>query len=241
MKNKKWRWVVFCLVILNVDALWISAWADSYTGEIYQRGSAQQKTLYRLKREEKKTKDGLSVQSLFSDPSDKPAVAESTTIENGQIKEYRQIQHQIGAEGVLTVEGNRIKFRYTRDGKTKSDEESLTDNFIIAPTTVEFIAKHWKQILNGETVDSRFAVLDRVETVGFKFFKVGETQLENQEVVIVKMKPTSFIIAAIVDPILFYLSKSNQRLLKLDGRVPPKQFVDGKWKDLDAEIIYRYK
>jgi hypothetical protein len=54
------------------------------------------------------------------------------------------------------------------------------------------------------------------------------------------MKPTSFIIAGIVDPLIFSIERDTVKLLELKGRTLPKKKVGNKWKDLDAEIVYSY-
>lgn len=54
------------------------------------------------------------------------------------------------------------------------------------------------------------------------------------------MKPTSFIIAALVDPLVFTFEKKTARLLEMKGRTLPKLRKGEKWKDLDAFITYDY-
>jgi hypothetical protein len=51
------------------------------------------------------------------------------------------------------------------------------------------------------------------------------------------MKPSSFVIAAIVDPIFFHFDKETKKLILVNGRVVPKQKVDGQWKDLDGLLV----
>ena len=53
-----------------------------------------------------------------------------------------------------------------------------------------------------------------------------------------KMKPSSFIIAALVDPVLITLSKDGKDLLEIVGRVTPKRLVGGEYEPLDAEAVF---
>ena len=57
--------------------------------------------------------------------------------------------------------------------------------------------------------------------------------------VIIKMEPTSLIIARLVDPVFFTLEKNDQhRVLRYTGRVTPKTKVGNKWDDLDATVVF---
>ena len=74
--------------------------------------------------------------------------------------------------------------------------------------------------------------------MGFKLFQEKAFEKDGKPVVEFIMKPTSIIIAAIVDPIHFIFSKENRDIVEIDGRTLPKKEVDGKLKDSDPEIVY---
>ncbi|MBK7893084.1 MAG: hypothetical protein IPJ84_20180 [Bdellovibrionales bacterium] len=98
----------------------------------------------------------------------------------------------------------------------------------------------WDKILKGETVKARFAVMDRQETVGFEYFKVAEKDVVGRPAIVVKMKPSSFIIAALVDPLLFTFSKDDTTLLELEGRTIVKVKKGEKFADFDGYTTYSY-
>ena len=57
--------------------------------------------------------------------------------------------------------------------------------------------------------------------------------------VIIKMEPTSLIIARLVDPVFFTLEKNGQhQVRRYTGRVTPKTKVGNKWDDLDATVVF---
>ncbi|MGK5083533.1 hypothetical protein WDW37_09530 [Bdellovibrionota bacterium FG-1] len=184
------------------------------------------------------------IQTRFVTPEGKEVVFEETTVgdaeKNIQIKKYILKKFQIDESGTLETRDGKIYFSYTRQGKTETATESAPLNLITGSVTIRFIMNHWSEIMNGQEVDARYAALDRRETVGFKFFKVAEEKRDGKDVVIVKMKPKSLVIAAIVDPILFTFEKAPIRCLSVVGRTLPKRLEDSTWKDLDAEIIYSY-
>jgi hypothetical protein len=214
--------------------------AEPFTGLIYDENSNKTKLLFTLKRTETKTGDVTKIGGVFTGTDGKEAVTEDVTVQGAKLQKYVLKKPQINESGFMEVRGNKIHFEWTKEGKTDTDDEDYKDNLIIGPTTIEYLKNHWAAILRGDDVDTRFAALDRKETVGFKFFKIEELKQGDRDLVKIKMKPTSFIIAAIVKPLIFTMEKSTARLVELEGRTLPKRLDDGKWKDLDADIVYQY-
>jgi hypothetical protein len=215
--------------------------AEAYHATVYQVGSAQQKVLFQLLREESVQGTTLQIHSRFTDPASQAVeVSEETTLEGGKLLRYVQEQRQLGARGELELRDGKAWFSWTQAGKTEKDSEDAAENLIVGPTTVSYLQKNWETLMKGDTVPARWAALDRKETVGFKFFRIAELKWNGQDAVQIKMKPSSFVIAALVDPLIFTFDKDGKHLLELVGRTLPKQKVDGKWKDLDADIVYRY-
>lgn len=86
----------------------------------------------------------------------------------------------------------------------------------------------------------RYGVPDRRETVGFEFKKVGEKEIGGKLLWSIRMKPSSFLIAAIVKPLHFYFEPDGSKLMQIEGRVPPKRADGSHFKDLDARSVYEY-
>lgn len=188
---------------------------------------------------EKTTGLGQKIKSIYKTPSGEIAVLETVEIDtSGKLKRLEQDRRQNNERGVLEIRDDTAHFTYQRDGKTESDSEKATPNLVVGPWLVPHLLLNWDTLLQGKTIDVRFAVLDRKETVGFKFFKYSEEHRNGQDLIILKMKPTSIVIAAIVDPLYFYFDKKTKALVELHGRTIPKIYKDGKWQDLEAKIIY---
>jgi hypothetical protein len=225
---------------LLIPALPLTACAVPFTAKVYELGSNQKKLLFEVARTESGAPDHLKASTRFTTPDGKPVVTEEAEIAGGRIRKYAVNQLQTGESGGYEVRGGKVHFTWVKGNDADSDEEDATDALISGPTTMDFLAAHWPAILAGQDVEARFAVPERQETVGFEFFKVGEEMRDGRAVVQVKMKPTSFLIAAIVDPLRFWIDRETVRLVELRGRTLPKVKIGGKWKDLDADIVYRY-
>ncbi len=223
-----------CLGFLLITSL---AGATPSESTLFEKGSGFKKPLYNWKREE--PAPGKTVVT-YTGMEGAEIIREQAVAEGEKIKSYDLDHKQLGEKGSLRTQDGKVILSYTKEGKTETETEDLTENLIVGLTTVDYLKVHWAELLKGDTVSVRYAALDRKETVGFKFFKIEEKTLEGEEVVIIKMKPSSFIIAALVDPLIFTFRKKDTRLLYLEGRTVPKQRIEGKWKDLDVEVKYRY-
>jgi hypothetical protein len=164
-------------------------------------------------------------------------VIETCYYKDGRVVRMTLEQLQTEETGEFEIRDNKIHFTWTSGGKTKTDSEALKEPLVSSDEVVSFIYKNWENLLKGESVSFRLPVIFRRETVGWKLMKESETT----EALIFKMKPTSMVIAAIVKPLYFHIKKEgDHRVLLVDGRVAPKQFVEGKWKDLDAHLVMKY-
>jgi len=198
-----------------------------------------EKTLFRFTR----TQNGDSVTRHFVDLDGKLVVAETVSYSGDQLQRISFEQHQLSESGELDVKNGKIHFKYTKDGKTKTDEEKQNPTTISIDQIFTTLMKNWEALMKGETIHVRLIVLDRLETVGFKFFKEKDLKFKDKDVTVIKMKPASFIIAAIVDPLFFYFDKteqkdSEQKLIQVIGRTVPKIKDDSKWKNLDAILRF---
>ena len=73
-------------------------------------------------------------------------------------------------------------------------------------------------------------------TIGFQLQAVeaqpGQTRI--------RMKPSSFLVGMLVDPVYFTFESGTGKLVRLEGRVPPKVRAGKGWRDFDARVEYRY-
>ena len=213
--------------------------AETTDASIYPDAQNRQKELFHLKRTETEQDNQMKIVASYTNPDGTEAVHEEAYLEGGLLKRYLQNRLQTKESGEIKVSGNKVLFSYTKGGKTETAQEDFPPNLVAGPTIVHYVANHWAEILKGDDVDIRYVAIDRKETVGFKLFKVGEGKKEGKEVVFVKMKPSSIIIAALVDPLLFTFEKPTKKVLELKGRTVPKVYKDGKWQDLDGDLVYK--
>lgn len=212
---------------------------------IFEMESQKKKKLFEVTRSVKKDSDLIQVEwtTQGSKPPHQKVLMEEYVYENRKLKSGSLLSHQTGVQENFVIKDQKIFF--TKKGKgseVEKDDEDLEENTIVKDQIIAFIMEHWAVLVQGETIGIRLIVPSRLETVGFKFFKSKEFKhAEGQDVIEIKMKPSSIFIAAIVDPIRFIFNKQPPHgVLEFKGRVAPKIKKGDKWADLDAHTVYHY-
>lgn len=207
-------------------------------GEIFEPKAQFAKKIFNIDIKFESQEDVIKTAAVYRDLQGHVAVEEYGVVKGDKLVSFDIDQKQSGEKGHIEVQGEKILFSYEKDGKKKTAEEKLRNPVLTNANFNMYVANHWKELSSGKEVDIRFAVWFRLETVGFKIFKVGEIQRGHQKLVQLRMKASSFVIAAIVDPLDFWYSEDGQRLVELSGRVSPKILKNGEFKDLDADVRY---
>jgi hypothetical protein len=219
-------------------------------GTIYAKDSGQQQVLFKFKRVATRSGFRVNVLREYTYPDGKPAARERIVYDGDDLVSYALDETQIGAAGAVKVQrdaGSPAKsallFEYTKDlasgSRPKTSTEALRNDTLTSDMVATFLLSHWGELSNGEKVKCRYVVVPRRETVGFTFVKESETTSQGRRAVIIKMEPTSLIIARLVDPLFFTLEKDGQhRVLQYTGRVTPKTRIGNKWDDLDATVVF---
>ncbi len=232
------RFSTSCAVLLFSSI----SWSAGLTAKGYEIRGSRDSVIFTM--EQTFGADGLSSHTAFRSPEGRDLVTEKMEFDDAGAPLRYTVNHvQSGTSGVVEVQGGRLKFSYrSADGKVKTNDESVPEVWATGPMFLPMVRKNWDRLMKGEPMKFRFAVWDRAETVGFQLFKDRvEKKPDGREVVVLKMKPTAFIIAAIVDPLYFEMRPDGSFLETMTGRTLPKRQDGSKLKDLDSYIVYSTK
>lgn len=215
-------------------------YAGSYSADLFEQGSKREKKLFTL--DVSLTDDGAqsSYKATFKDLNGSPVVEQTAILRGAELVRDEIQQRQTGLKGLIEVKEGRVYFTKTVNGKDETSDEKLGKNLVSSANFQRYIGTQMEALKKGETVDMRYAVWSRKETVGFSIKKIGEEGEGDQKIVQLKMSPTSFIIRQLVDPVLFKFNHDGSKLLEMNGRVQPLRKDGEKFKDLDAEVLYKY-
>lgn len=215
-----------------------AAAAPNYSADVYDLGHKNK--LYDFKVEGVDEGEITRYTSRYFDLEKKVLIEERTTLKGQQIVKTEIDQNQLGAKAVVEFDGKVAKFTKTVDGATKTESETVKGDFVMSANFQGYVQSHWKELNEGKTVNFRYGVWDRMETVGFQLRKTGETGEGAQKRIALQMKPSSFIIAALVNPLEFKFSADGAHLMFMKGRIQPKVKAGEKWKDQDGEVDYKW-
>ncbi len=226
-----------CLLVATVIGFSALALANSQA-VLYEQASQRKKELFLYQLEEQAAVGGLHLKGTYRDLEGQTVFEETAVLKGIEIQKVEIEQKQTAQKAVVEVKDGKIFFSKTTDGKTSVKEEALQAPFVMSSNFRFFVKSRWAELNGGKKVAIRFGVWDRQETVGFEIFQTGEGKVGSQDSVVLKMKPSSFLIAALVKPVIFKFSKDGSKVLELNGRVPPKRKTGSEFKDLDAEVVY---
>ena len=212
--------------------------------KLYEIGKTDGPLLYNQKITKQKMPDGkVSTKTVTTDPHGKVIFTE-TMISKGSMPLFQSDEVQQTKRHLeLEVKNERVYLR-TRalnaenDEKSKEDDEKLPQNLISGALAEDFILENWDDLMNDETVYAKLAVMELREVIKFKFWKKQITKIDGKEVMEVMMKPSSFLVSLIVDPIHLYMDLKEKKMIHYVGRTPLWKFTDGKISALDAEIVF---
>lgn len=170
----------------------------------------------------------------------KTLLEERATLKDGQVVKVEVDQNQTGSKGVITFDGKKATFTKTEDGNTKTSDENVKGDFVVSANFQRYVHSKWADLKAGKTVAFRYGVWERMETVGFQVTKLKDEDQNGTKTTLLKMKPSSFIIAALVNPIEFRFTEDGSRLLEMKGRIQVKAKDGSKFKDQDGVVVYKY-
>lgn len=216
-------------------------------GRVYSQGSKQPQLLYNFRRTATREDGALHVTRTYTYPDGKVAAVETATYRDGNLVAYGLDEKQIDAHGSLKIDGNAfagqgsVEFSYTDGGTTKTGSEKLSGPTVINDDITAYMEAHWDDLMAGKTLNVRYLVIPRLETVGFSLSKAGEDNWSGRDVVNIKMDPSSFFIGLLVDPVYFTFDKNTGELIQYTGRTTPKIKKDGEWQPLDAVTALQWQ
>lgn len=217
-------------------------------GSIHDRQSSN--LLFHTVRTATRSESLVRVLRDYTDPAGKPAARERVVYDRGRLISYELDEWQINARGRALIEDNargeprHIRFEYTtgqrEKARTKTARERYRGEVLVNDMIPDFIQSNWQKLEAGDKLKVRYIVVPRRETVGFTFSKVEETTWRSHPVVRIRMSPSSFFIAALVDPIYFLVEKEGEhRVLAYLGRTVLKTKKGNK--NLDALNVFELR
>lgn len=226
--------------LAKLDALRLSpesAGALVYRGDTFAQHTPAGAPLYRYERRVLSAPGGLAASHITRDPAGNVVIVESSVVSPAyEVQLFEVTNQQSGFAGSVRVTngGRHLEYELNDNGKLSRASEEISDPVICGPSLFGFILKHWDPLRAGTAIPVRMVVIQEKTTYGFnlKFEK-----LSNGQATFV-LTPSNFLIRLAIAPLRVVFDANNRTPVRYEGRVPPKEDVSGKLKDLDARVDY---
>lgn len=212
------------------------------TLKYYELGKSNGPVIFTQKTQYQKAEDGILIaKSVTTDPKGNVMYTETIKSKGSfpfyQVADVSQTKRHLEME----VKDGKVHLRTKtlasdpKDGP-KEEVESIPDHFMTGAMAETFAIEHFAELMAGDTIRAKMAILEIREMVSFKFWNKEITKYKDREVMVVAMKPSSIFISFLVDTIYLYIDVKDKKMIHYVGRTPLWKEVDGDLKALDAEI-----
>lgn len=243
-RHGKFPWMAPLLALLFLSPTTALA-APEANGRVFYEELSPARPSFLFRGTEKEAGGRLTATTTYSDLSGKALASEESEIASGRLLRYSYKQLQVSEHGEAEVRDGKLWMSFTDETGTRKGSESDDPRLIVSSMIGPLLRKNWEALMSGDTLHTRYLVVERLETIGFKFFKDGERVFRGRPVVDILMKPSSIFIAMLVKPArLTMLKESPHWLVETEGRTPirvPKQKPPrkrGDWMAIDARVEY---
>ena len=221
-----------------------------FTGTLYEIGSDRKKVLYTFRRTATRSDSTVNVEREFLGTNGSLAAVEKVVYESGRLVSFRMQEFQAQVSGAVQIAPDpknpaRQKLIISfGPGLTppKGDAQNLQPDTLTDDTVYPFMMLHWDDLLRGDAVKFRFISLEHERTFMFRMVKTGESVQDGRTVEQIRMEPTGWIVARLVNPLIFTVEKDRpHHILSYTGRTTPRVKKGKSWKYLDAETVFDWK
>jgi hypothetical protein len=207
-----------------------------YEGRVYSL-AGRPAPLFRYERRVQSAGSGNVSTHITYDPAGDVVVIQSAEHTSAYDLVRADLIHgQTGVSGSIEVSGRQVTFTLNEGGQVSSAREDISDPVVAGPTMFGYIVAHWHELIEGASLPIRFAVIERMETIGFTLEKVDSEPGRTT----ILMQPSSLLVRLAVDPTYFQFDTRTKRILEYTGRVPPFETVGDRLETLDARVDYRF-
>lgn len=209
-----------------------------YQGTVFALRGPGADTLYRYERRVRTTPSGISVTHATRDPAGALIIDESAQLsEVYGFQRFDASNAQTGISGSVTASrsGRHLEYTLNDNGRVSTASEDVQDPVVTGPSLHGFIRQHWAVLTAGQPIRVRMIVLDRKSSYAFDIRMLRQADGQTSFI----STPSSVFVRLAIKPLVVVFTDAARSLVRYEGRVPPRQVMDGKLKDLDARVEYR--
>lgn len=204
------------------------------TGEGFDKEGKVKK--YTYERYQSVEGDKTLDRAVFKDLEGKVLLEEKMERVNNKLTRLDVDQKQLNQQGWIVVQGEKVEFNYKKPRKNNFPQTyNVPKSFVVNMQIAAFIRDNWDKLKAGETAEIKLGVWYRQEIIGFELQK----ELADGKQMVVRMRPSSILIRAAVDPIYFTFDGTSKNLITFKGRATPKEKSSSSYGDFETVVNYQ--
>ena len=217
-------------------------------GKVFLHDTPRGKPAYLFKKTIDENNGEKDVHVQFLSLKGEVLVDETCHYAGDKLLRYTYDQKQMKEGGEISIHDGKVFYEFIKGGEIQRDDEKQPEDMMLADLMQPFIQNHWHELVDEEdTLHTHYLVLEKQDSYGFKFFTDGEAKCGSDDCMRIIMKPSSFLIAAFVNPIKILVEKKDpHRIREIDGRLPirapevpnPKKRTD--YAAIEAVLVLSY-
>lgn len=245
---------IFLMLILVSSSLFApNVWAQTkleYSASFFQIKDPT-KVVVNLKMTETEFKSGgenlLRIDAVSTAPlhPDQPLLTEKGILFGEQVRSYEVEQKQTDERVSIEIKKDQAEVSYSEKGESRKTQFKVIQPFIVPANFVAYIMKNWDQLKSDKKTLVQFFVWQLHDSYKFDLIYRGAEKVEGQELEHFTLKPNSFLLSFLANPIEMWFDPNTKRIMRYIGRVSPKLTVikgdSTKFENFDALVIYTYK
>lgn len=212
----------------------------------YEIGKTDGPVLYTQKIQYQKLPSGeLNTKSVVTDPKGKLIYTEVVISKGSQLISQTADVEQTKRRLSIEVKDEHVIFKTSalypeNKEEPKEDSDKLPEHFITGALAEPFVMEHFTELMAGDTVHAKMGILELRELLSFKFWKKEMIKMNDHEVMVVAMKPSSIFISLLLKTIYLYIDTKDKKMIHYVGRTPlwKEEAGSTNLNALDAEIVF---
>jgi len=156
----------------------------------------------------------------------------------------KRVDANIKVDPFVNEAENKVSIISERGEKRKLSHVKITSRgaSIIDAGFDLFVIQHWQSLLAGKTIDMDFLALTRAQYISFELEAVDMNEGGDDGLLVLSLRPSSFFIRLLMDPIYLTYDINSRRLLRFEGLTNIENVEGGRsiGENFVARIEYSY-
>lgn len=151
--------------------------------------------------------------------------------------EHAQIDRQTGMVGrARMLDTNHLELERTKGDRVRRRVETVDAPVVTGATLFGWTLAHWDELVAGHTLEVRFVAVDDLRTYAFEL----RVAASDATTTVISMRAKQAIVRAALPPMRMVFDTATRKVLRYEGRVPPKIAKGHALRPLDARVDYAY-